>query len=1150
MTDTATKPTAPASDNTYWRSLEQLEGTEEFQEFVHREFPQAASEIPEGVSRRRWMQLMGASFTLAAAQGCRWETEKIHAFANRPEGYVPGTQTKFATTAEIAGSPRHLLVSCYDGRPIKVDGNAEHPSSAGGSDGYTQAMTLSLYDPDRQSKLIERGERSLFTRTWSEFEEFAAEVLEKLAPKSGAGLAVLMQPSSSLALADSLKRLIEKLPQTSVFQYAPLDRANELAGAEMAFGEPIRCHFDLSKADVIACFEADLLSSMPQSVKATREYAKRREPDTKKNPAGRNRIYAVESQFSVTGASADHRLALRACDIPAMLAEVRSAVEKRLAGETPSKPAAVELPAPPEDGFYAKSPEAEGGLPEYSAAFAYALAEDLVQAKGKGLLVVGETLPAEAHAIAHEINTKLENAGAAVTYTKEPALLGETQVGDLAELIGDIAEKKVDTLLILGGNPVYDAPADSEFAEYLAKAPHTIHLSEYDNETSRACEWSLPQAHALESWDVFHAWDGAISTAQPLIDPLLDGRSAPEVLTMLAEGPGEMDGQAIVRQAVAAASEAAAEDEAWKKLLHDGFAEDTTWDTTTPALAGPAAEPPAAPKADTLELVFTASSHTYDGRFANNGWLQETPDPVTKLTWDNAALVSFETAKELGVKQGELLKLTVGEEELLAPVFLQPGQAPGSIGLALGYGRTAAGRVGGMVNEDGSKARSEFVVGERGNWGRYPLVQAIPGVSSLLVVPANPVGVDSYRLRTSASDRTERPFGADIVLGVTAEPTGKSYELASTQNHHAIDELGLAETYRRSGDLIREGTLGTYEENPTFAKDLGAHVPEAELWDELSYNSQSGEGQAWGMVIDLNKCIGCNACSVACQAENNVPVVGKDQVLRGREMHWIRIDRYFVGSHDAPRMVHQPLSCQHCETAPCEQVCPVAATVHSVEGLNDMVYNRCIGTRYCANNCPFKVRRFNFFHYTDKFDQANNELMRLVMNPEVTVRSRGVMEKCTFCTQRISAARIQAKNEGRPIRDGDVVTACQDACNTDAISFGDLNDRSSKVAEMRENERAYTLLDGLRVKPRTTYLARVINPHPMLEPYLVLKKPEPHAGHHGHGDHGESHDEHHDHKHEHGGHKKNGKHGEPHVGSPKKQGRVAKLSLPILNNPR
>jgi len=1086
---TANSPSTQQRVSKYWRSLDQLENSPEFQEFLHREFPQQASELPEGISRRRWLQLMGASFTLAAAQGCRWQTEKFAAFADRPEGYVPGAHTKFATSIELAGTPRHLLVTCYDGRPIKIEGNPQHPSSKGGADTFAQAATLALYDPDRKgsqtasAQLQQRDGRETFSRSWRDFERFAQETTQRLAPKSGAGLAVLMQPTGSLATNAAVARLQELMPETAIFQYAPLGRDNEMAGAEMAFGGPVRTHYKLADADVIATFDADPLTSMPDSVAMARAFAERREPNKDKNEAGMSRLYAVESQFSVTGAAADHRLPLKSSAIPALLAELRDLLTTGI-GDAPQ-------------------PAAEGQLPDYRQAFVFAMAEDLAAAKGKSVVIVGPRQSAEAHAIAHEINAWLANVGQTVVYTKETAFNAEA--GSLADLLGEIAAKRVDTLVVLGGNPVYDAPADLDLAKALASTPHTIHLSDYDNETSRVCHWSLPEAHPLEAWGDAPAWDGTASVSQPLVEPLLGGRSALELLALLADGP-DVEAQQLVRDAVGNQL-GGLDDKAWKKLVHDGFyqAEGTPADASairtelvrTGFEAGGAASEAA--DADGLELVFTPSSHTFDGRFANNGWLQETPDFITKLVWDNAALVAPATAAELGLEQGKLATITAGERKLDLPVFVLPGQAEGSIGVALGYGRTAAGRVGGMVNADGTKGKRYFVEGLRGNW-------------SLLAPDADPIGADSYELRSTKA--------MDIVRNVEITSTGRDYLLASTQDHHAIDDnLANDEIDRRSDQLIREATQENYDALPDFAtsSDLFPHTPDVKLWNELTHD----DGRAWGMAIDLNKCVGCNACSVACQAENNVPVVGKDQVSRGREMHWIRIDRYFGGRQvddgaggkttdfSNPTVSHQPLTCQHCETAPCEQVCPVAATVHSDEGLNDMAYNRCIGTRYCANNCPFKVRRFNFFNYTHRFEQASNELMQLVMNPEVTVRGRGVMEKCTYCTQRISAGRIEAKNEGRAIRDGDIVTACQQACPTQAIVFGDLKDENSQVAAWHKDQRAYTLLDGLRLKPRTKYLARIRNPHALLAAFLDMhthQKGHTHEKGHGHSD-GHGHDD-------------------------------------------
>ncbi|QDU91618.1 Tetrathionate reductase subunit B precursor [Pirellulimonas nuda] len=1038
----------------YWRSLDEIENTPEFQEFLHREFPVAASELPEGVSRRRWMQLMGASFALASVAGCRWETEKIAAFTNRPEGYIPGATERYATNFEWAGAPRHVVVTKFDQRPIKIEGNALHPASLGGTDTYTQAATLSLYDPDRSTYVLQRDQRETFQRSWAEFDAYLKEMLATLGPDAD-GLAVLMPPTSSLAIHDAMDRLAERSSGVRFYQYSPLARNAELAGAELAFERPLRTHHRFENAKVIATFDADPLVDGAQAVRLAREFAASRDPNGQMS-----RLYSVESQYSVTGASADHRLPVRSCEIAGVLGEVRD--------------------------MLAAGKVAEQTDPKLSdrAKFIQVMASDL-QAAGTGAcVIVGPGQPAAAHAIGHEINSLLGALGSTVELTEEPG--PKAKAGTLADLVGDIMAVRVSALVIVGGNPIYDAPANLDVAEALAKAPHSIHLSYYDNETSRACQWSLPEAHPLEVWGDAAAWDGTIGVCQPMIDPLTGGRSALELLTILGDEDFP-NAEQLVREAIA--SRVGGGDESmWRTLLHDGVLADSAQETVsglTPK-KGVKADPNAAGEGP--EVVFTRSSSTYDGCLANNGWMQELPDFITKLTWDNAAIMSPATAAEFNAKQGEVVSIKVGLATVEAPTFILPGQADGSIGLALGYGRTAAGHVGGLIKEAGGKGTSPFVNGIGGRW-------------ELFRAAANPVGVNVYPLRSSNAAGGSMGF----VGGVEVKHAGRSYPLATTQDHFTIDTLGLEAIGQRVGELVREGSHAEYKEHPDFAKHRGAHVApeeETQLWNALTHD----DNRAWGMSIDLNKCVGCNACIVACQSENNVPIVGKDQVARGREMHWIRVDRYFkgfdpeTGKYAAqPEVAFQPVACMHCEMAPCEQVCPVAATVHSDEGLNDMVYNRCIGTRYCSNNCPFKVRRFNYFHYTGYLEEANNELMKLVMNPEVTVRSRGVMEKCTYCTQRISAARIDAKNQGRPIRDGEIVTACQQVCPSAAIEFGDLNDKQSRVRKAHDDPRSYGMLAELRVKPRTAYLARVRNPHPLLAP------PEP--ADHGHGHEGAGHGE-------------------------------------------
>jgi MoCo/4Fe-4S cofactor protein with predicted Tat translocation signal len=1056
----------------YWRSIQELEHTDAFQEFVHREFPQAASEFPEGVSRRRWMQLMGASFALASAAGCRWETEKIVAYADAPEGYIPGKPEFFATNFSWAGGPKHVLVTKYDGRPIKVEGNPEHPASRGGSDSFTQAATLALYDPDRATQVRYREKGKSFGKEWSDFEAYLAERVAALG--NGATLAVLTPPLASYALFDALDLVAEKFPAAKFFAYAPLSRENELAGAELAFGKRLRTHYRLAGANVVAAFDADVLTMGPDSLRAARDYGDRRDPD-----GDMNRLYAVESQFSTTGAAADHRLPIKSASIGAFLGKLRDKVKELVANDDHDHGDPIKGEPTPDQ-------------------FLEVLADDLAHNQGESVVIVGAGQPAAVHAIAHEINSLLGNLGKTVVLTEEP--LPKVVVSTLSDLTGALASGAVDTVLVIDGNPAYDAPGHVAFAEVLAKVPHSIRLGYYDDETSRVCQWSLPLTHPFEEWGDAIAWDGTIGVCQPMIEPLVGGRSALELLAMLA-GDAKPDARQLVATAVADRTDATGDD-AWAKLLHDGYYEGTAFEPVDAKLAGGPFPAPEAPEDDQLELVLTASSSTYDGRFANSGWLQETPDFLTKLTWDNAALVSDATAKSLGLKHGVMADLKVGETSIKAPVYVMPGQAPGSIGLALGYGRTAAGHVGGLIDENGVVAPGPYANSPMGLW---------------MKAPAASVGVSAFPLLKAAS--------AMFAIGLTAKSTGDAYLLATTQDHHAIDKGGLEAIGKRTGELIRTSSKEFYDEHPEFAPQMshdvmvhadGEHRETEPLWKLRSYDGD----HAWGMSIDLSKCIGCNACMVACQAENNVPVVGKDQVARGREMHWIRIDRYFKGvakpedpsdpvNFVNPEVAHQPIACQQCETAPCEEVCPVAATLHDEEGLNNMVYNRCVGTRYCANNCPYKVRRFNYFRYSKSFYEASNELMKLVTNPEVTIRSRGVMEKCTYCQQRISTGRIDAKVRGEAIKDGAIMSACQQACPTRAIEFGDLADDKSRVAKAHAKPRAYGILTELMTKPRTVFLAKVRNPHPRLAKSTDNPELHGHGGHdHGHDDH-----DHEDHDH-------------------------------------
>jgi len=992
---------------THWRSTAELENTPDFEAFLEAEFPEAAD--PDGLNRRRWLQLMGASFALAGLAGCKGEDVKAFPFVKRPVDRTPGKPQRFATAMELGGSAVGLMVTSIDGRPIKVEGNPGHPQSLGASSALAQASILELYDPDRSRFVVDpegkKGDRSYFFK-------FARPLFDDIRQKMGKGLCILSGQSTSPTQARLAAFIAEKMPEAKWFSYDPIGDDNARAGAKLAFGQVVRTGYTLDDADVIVCLDADLLGTDAAALQHARAFAKRRDVDAKSNKK-MNRLYVVESSYSVTGSSADHRLALS----PSQITAFTAALQAKVTGQgSPS-----------------------GKLPEKAAKYLSAIADDLGKSKGRCVVAVGESQPAAVHAAVHAINSTLGNAGKTVNYYP----VSDADKPSNTEAISSFAEElnggNVETLVILGGNPAYDAPADLGIADAVKKAKTAIHLSLYQNETSRLCDWHVPQAHFLESWGDTVSLDGTYSVIQPLIAPLHGGKSVIDFVSFLIGD--EVSGKRLVDATHAAQRNV----KSWRRTLLDGYLEASPLQSAeVTAKADVSIEAPSGAwndSASEFELAFAVDTSVYDGRFANSGWLQELPDPLTKLTWDNAALISPKSATALGVKTEDVITINLGDRSLDIPVYVLHGHADDTITLPLGYGRTAAGKVGGDETND-----------------------------------VDPVGVNTYLLRTSN--------GMNSARGAKVAATGRTHRLASTQDHHAIDTTGQKERAIRVGKLIRTATVDHYQEHPDFAKHMVHHPPLESLWPEHEY-----DGHRWGMSIDLNKCIGCNGCVAACQAENNVPIVGKDQVLRGREMHWIRIDRYFTGDPEDPDGVaHQPLACHHCELAPCEQVCPVNATVHSHEGLNDMVYNRCIGTRYCGNNCPYKVRRFNYFNYHEDLKDANNEISKMVFNPEATVRHRGVMEKCTYCVQRIQAVKIDAKNNNRPIEDGEIQTACQQACPTQAITFGDLGPAEPKddkektaVAKAQQSDRAYAILAELNIKPRTMYLARITNPNPALK---------------------------------------------------------------------
>jgi len=1000
----------PEKGMQYWRSLDELAQTPEFQEAVQREFPNDEWDRLPPATRRQFLKVMGASFAFAGLTSCRWPKEEIVPFASRPDGRVPGVPEQYATAMEIGGSAIGLLVTSVDGRPIKNEGNPLHPDSLGALPATAQADILQLYDPDRSQRLVYRQSGQEFVKSW---DDFAAWTGENIAG-TGAGVAVLAEPSSSPSVARLRARFAEVMPDGSWYEYQPISRDAERAGITIAYGRPLRVHAHLDHAEVIACFDADPFFDHPAAIPMSRQFAESRQPSTQ----GISRLWVAEPAFTITGGRADHRQAVAGSAIPRLLA--------KLARELVANHnlALSEQAANLEPAFGPVSSEGD--------AFVTGLAVDLMSHRGSGVILVGPSQAPEVHALAAVLNQALGGVGNTVSYTEASDPERPSHMQAIADLAASVASGEIETLLILGGNPVYDAPADLGFTDLLAKVPNTVHLGLYEDETSQRCSWHLPRAHSLEAWGDGRAWDGTLTLQQPLIEPLYGGRTVAEVVAaVLAESTS--NGYDIVRETVAPVFDGGDFEKSWERSLHDGVVKGTAQPLVAVELDGsglagagaPLAELVAAaePTAERPELVLTADRKVYDGRWANNAWQQELPDAITKTTWDNVLQVAPPTARDLGLSEGDVVEISAAGSSVELPVSLVPGQAAGTLTASLGYGRTAAGTVG------------------------------------------NSVGSDVYRLRTTSS-----PW---LVPEVDLRATGRNTILANTQDHFAIDAIGFGARNSRISTLVREVSIDRYLADPEVIHHMDHHPPLVSLWKDKQY-----EGEQWGMAIDLNACNGCNACVVACQAENNVPVVGREQVINQREMHWLRIDRYFktepgVGPLDVDdaEIAFQPMTCIQCENAPCEQVCPVAATQHTEDGINAMVYNRCIGTRYCSNNCPVKVRRFNFFNYHKNLE----EVEKLQFNPEVTVRSRGVMEKCTYCVQRIQNVRIAARNDNRPLRDGEIVPACAQTCPTRAIAFGDLNDPASEVSRLREDNRAYATLVELNIRPRTQYLARLTN---------------------------------------------------------------------------
>jgi len=984
-----------------WRSLDELANKPEVQQWLQSEFPSVQIESLSNVSRRRFLQASAASLVLAGVIGCEVQPpERIVAAVRGEDGFTPGKPEYFATTLSSGPSELGVLIENHMGRPTKIEGNPDHPGSLGATDAMTQAQILTLYDPARSQAIYNRDQIA----TWERFVQALRRQIERANQRKGKGLFVLTPTLRSPTLIEQIAMLLRRLPQARWCVHDAIDDDNARDGLQAAFGPEASPVIHIDQANVILALDRDFLGADPSSVRYTREFANRRRVNRGASAATANRLYVAEPCPTVTGGQADHRLAVRAGRIIALLLRIAERFE-----------------ALPAEADVRSVPNLDAAQREWCDE----AANDLARHNGAAVVLIGRSQPAAAHALAWAINSKLRALGGVVSLIAKPALPAHESLERLADAI---KRKAADSIIILDANPAYDAPIDLQFASLLRDVPYTAHLGLYRDETARHCQWHVPAAHALETWSDARSCDGVTSLVQPLIRPLYGGKSAHELMAVMNEN-AQLTGRDIVRRSW---KERRGQDKFetwWRGSLKKGVAELAKKSTTSakvrdsdianslseylnknnearPQTARPeAARSNAVDEGGSLEIRFAGDYSAWDGQFAPNAWMQELPDPITKLCWSNAALISPSTADRLRLSNEQIVTMRLGERVIDAPVWIVPGHADDSISLPLGYGRE------------------------------------LPGSA------ADRVGFNAYALRSSAA-----PWFTD---GIELSPTSRRQRLICTQHHHAMegrDFVRVASSSEKSHDQSKR-------EN--HAKTIALSL----------YPDRPMTGPQWGMVIDLTRCTGCNACVVACQAENNIPVVGADEVARGREMHWIRVDRYFEGPPDSPAIHHQPVPCMHCENAPCEVVCPVEATSHSADGLNEMTYNRCVGTRYCSNNCPYKVRRFNFLQYADR----DSETLKMQRNPDVTVRTRGVMEKCTYCVQRIRTAEIDARKSGKSIDSAELVTACQQVCPGAAIVFGDINDPESEVAALRKHPHHYGLLTHLNTRPRTTYLADTRN---------------------------------------------------------------------------
>jgi MoCo/4Fe-4S cofactor protein with predicted Tat translocation signal len=1014
----------------YWKNLDELAETPAFHHLMAEEFPRQSMGSPgewvDAVSRRGFLKVMGASMALAGLAGCtKQPDEPIFPYVKQPEDLVLGKPMYFATAFPFPTGAIPVLVKTDAFRPIKIEGNPDHPMSKGKSDAITQATLLDLYDPDRSTHVRYRDTES----SWGKFQQEFATAAKKTA--GGQGIYFLSETITSPTLAAQWKQVQALYPQAQMVQWEPINQDSSRIASKAAFGSYTDAQYKLADAEVIVSLDADFLGGIAQPgfLPMAASYAAGHKYEDGKPM---NRLYVVESTPTVTGFKAEHRLALK----PSQIAGFASA----LAGGS-----------------------APAGLDAEQQKFFAGLQADLKQSAGRAVVIAGEQASPAVHAAAYALNSSIGAIGKTVVYTETVNPVPTVQTSDLKALVADMNAGKVQWLVILGVDPIYAAPADLDFEAAFNKVPTVAHLSTHVDETSKLAMWHVNKAHYLESWSDARAYDGTISIIQPMIDPLYGGKSAHDVLQALLDP--SLSGYDVV-QANAKTYIKGDFAAGWRKALHDGWVDGTAF---TPKGGSPAAAGGSAPQpsGSGIEIAFKADPSLYDGRFANVGWLQELPKQVTNLSWDNAALMSIRTMEAMKVDEGDLVEIEVNGRKATAPVLASPGHPDDVVTVHLGMGRTVdAGRVGQGVGFSGYPLRTSDAPSFA-----FATVKKVEGSYDLCITKVHNI---EHRGSFAQHDLNDPKFDKE-----------GTYSMAG---HEAMERA-----------IIRYATLDEVKKNPNFAHENEGDVkgalinkvgyapigdtlgkddtffPEAWHYDHKDAHTQKIQN-AWGMSIDLNSCVGCNACVVACYAENNIPVVGREQVKIGRNMQWIRIDTYFEGDLNTPRAHFQPMACQHCENAGCEQVCPVGATVHTPEGINTMVYNRCVGTRYCSNNCAYKVRRFNFLLYSD----YDTESLKFMRNPDVTVRSRGVMEKCSYCIQRIEAVKIEADKENREVRDGEIVTACQQSCPTDAIVFGNINDPQSRVAKLKARQRDYQVLADLNYRPRTTYTAGVINPNPEL----------------------------------------------------------------------